>query len=888
MQSQQKKVKWSRGETADALEERTDTGITQVSVSKMENIIADIYGNISRRPALKIISNARGVQDTPIAGESVTGDFYPVTPYTFVFTINTNKYIIFICGESTMDGFLIENEKFVRKVNISGLRDNHIRYAWGSLGTGSFAQQNNYGILAGVYPETVIMRLTETNDIVIENYQFSAPWYAPEGTQTKTVSNDDLAGLQFNADGLGFTAWAWTDDTGNSSPYSIIDTGLNGSTTAIAEAIPVGSIVKFPNLGTYMRVEGYTQGGHTIYFGDWTFDSVTTEGNISTTGWCCDATIVTAGGRTLAKAVVRAYYNGVRQGSKITVKKGRTFWVQSTASLTGYKQLTITGDAFGVFSVSWSDVTPGSLDVKMFGALLTPVADGSAKDTVVTVEYGYTSLENFMPREFVFSGQRLFATKWQNYDAYNQTITEIPGYVVGSQIAKYNDYKNDYNTQTEAVVIDISTAYQEKVNYIADYNGLKIFTTDSEYAYGQQGIVKQSTNGSSTKCRPTVFGSTLLYVDKSERQIRALQYEFQTDIYQSNVINQMCQSDMIYNPVAMVSQYDKENHTGSFLYVVQGAQQVDRATTTPAIAACNFVPGNQAEIWSRWGVPMIKDYYNQNDIYSIVNGIVVNNKPWFVVMGKRSGRNGGGGGSQSFSLAELDFDAMLDFEVTANPTDAYYAPTQNNGGFSLQGWEGTDDSIIYTKFNGDLRIPAVGDPVYNKYGAQIGTVAATDPYYFTITYHGITYEQESGYSIIHYDLTFGGATVSVFDGDQYMWDDTLGPFGEYTKPLTDLTNPRVGFMINATLESHPIDVGGKTYTDKKRIGKAVAVIRNTEPGTFTVCGRTGYTSPDKKTVSFYGCTGMKDQVRYTINNIQGAKFTIESLTMIIEYGTLES
>ena len=94
--------------------------------------------------------------------------------------------------------------------------------------------------------------------------------------------------------------------------------------------------------------------------------------------------------------------------------------------------------------------------------------------------------------------------------------------------------------------------------------------------------------------------------------------------------------------------------------------------------------------------------------------------------------------------------------------------------------------------------------------------------------------------------------------------------------------------VNAVLESHPIDVGGKTYTDHKRIGKCVAVIRDTEPGAFTICDKTGYTSNDKKVVNFYGCTGMKDEVRYTIKNIQGAKFTIESLTMIIEYATLDS
>ena len=54
MNTQQKRVKWSRGETTDALEERTDTGITNVSAEFMENVICDIYGNVSRRPALKM------------------------------------------------------------------------------------------------------------------------------------------------------------------------------------------------------------------------------------------------------------------------------------------------------------------------------------------------------------------------------------------------------------------------------------------------------------------------------------------------------------------------------------------------------------------------------------------------------------------------------------------------------------------------------------------------------------------------------------------------------------------------------------------------------------------------------------------------------------------
>lgn len=893
MQSQQKKVKWSRGETADALEERTDTGITQVSVSKLENIIADIYGNISRRPALKVIANATSAKNTTPICVSGTGQFtnpVDIPPSTFVFTVNQNKYIIFVVGYATITGFLIENEKYVRQVNITG---EYITMApninaFGNLGHASFAQSNNWGVLSNVWRDPVVLRLTDTDDITVEKFEFTAPWYAPNGTQSKTVSASEVSGLQFNADGLGFTAFAWTDDGGISSPYSLIDTGVNGSTEQISKEIPVGSIVKFPNLGAYMRVEGYRLGGSTVYFSDYTFDAATV-GTPVTTGLC-----VTVAWVSLAQwggfFVVTAYDNGVRIDS--VSNPTLPFWVQTTS---GLKKLVTSGS-----SASWQDVSPAETDVQMFGPLLTPVAKGDAKDAIVTVETGYVSLNDYNPTEYVFSEQRLYATKWTSPDQES----EIPGYVVGSQIARFNDFKNDYNTQTEAVVIDINTTYQEKVEFVADYNGLKIFTSDSEYAYSQQnGVPKQSTNGCSPNCRPVVFGATLLYADKSKRQIRALQYELQTDIYQSNVINQMCKEDLIYNPVAMASLYDKEHHTGSFLYVVQqtiiqGQRPFKKAA--PSLAVCNFVPGNQAQIWGRWKVPAVKKLLaSEQDVECVVNAITVNNKPWFVIAARAVGKNGGpvigpGNLAQSYTLAELSHDNLLDFEIEADPTDTQYSLFKNTNAIYLQGWT-YDAQTIYTEFNEVDLLSYVPDnsPVYNANGVQIGTVTTgtgtpgTSTYDPSIVYNGQRYNV-SGNIVPVYDLTFPGATVSVFDGDQYMWDDTLDANGNYTKPLTDLTNPRVGFMVNAELISHPIDVGGKTYTDHKRIGKAVAVIRDTEPNAFTVCGRTGYTSQDKKTVNFYGCTGMKNQLRYTIKNIQGAKFTIESLTMIIEYGTLDS
>lgn len=834
MQSQQKKVKWSRGETADALEERTDTGITQVSVSKMENIIADIYGNISRRPALKIISSVQSATRLPvISGLSISSISYIRQPQSFVFTIDANTYIIFIVEplEGAFGGLLIQNNKFVKKVTITN------NTGW-TLNSGTWedqisaAQYNNFMVVSNIAVGDVIFRLTETNDIVVEKFQFSAPWYAPNGTQTRQISSNEVTGLDFDAGSIG--NYTYTEANGETTVYSWISTGINHSAITGTWTGPT----------TTYYVNGMHPSG-------WPEQSYATE--ISTT-----AGSLVLGSFTMTNG--QTYTSGQKVGSytehwpyplvdmtwdlNINIR-------ESSAIINGMGSLQI--DVSNNLNIPLPDIVKyipvGSIvqfpnngsymrvegfdsdgtHLRMYGALLVPIVDDSAHDSIVKVETGYVSLQTYTPTQFMFSNQRLYAAGFYNPDG---TPKQVPGYAVGSQIARYNDFKNDYNTQNEALTIDINTPYQEQIVSMADYNGLKLFTDSAEYSYNQQsGIIKQSNNGSLATCKPLVFGSVCLYADKSGSQIRAMQYELQTDLFNSSSINQMCKEDLIFNTNTMAGQLDKEHYTGRFLYATQTGYTLESLgwgapIAKHSLAVCNFVPGNQAQIWARWTGPEIN--LNGNDRHSIVGAIEVNNKVWFIMacdVAVESGINKFN--FVGYTLAELDYESIMDAEATATAEDTQFKMLP---------------SITY----------------------EIGGTTYTDT------------------------LTMPGATVSVFDGDQYMWDDTLDENGNYTKPLTDLTNPRVGFMINAELVSHPIDVGGKTYTDKKRIGKAVAVIRDTDAGAFTVCDKTGYTSPDKKTVSFYGCTGMKDQVRYTIKNIKGAKFSIESLTMIIEYGTLES
>lgn len=839
MQSQQKKVKWSRGETADALEERTDTGITEVSVSKLENIIADVYGNISRRPAFKIIESITGATDLPMIetynpfDEAVT---FAHAPQTFVFTIDANTYIIFIAEPTARGGFgglLIQNNKFIRKIGITN-NTSYSAMAWNWNNPISAAQYNNFMVVSHLYTKDVILQLSGTNlsnyAIDVNDFQFDAPWYAPYGTQTENINQNAIPGLEFNKDNAGFAGYTYTDQiSGITTAYNKIDTGLTGtSISVISKKIPVGSIVQFPNIGAYMRVEGYNfDPTETIFRPETTFDSAVSGESTqpTSTGLCIKAYSKTHWGWSptthqalpFSAIAVEIYNDGVLIDSTYQ-SSNQAMIIKCSAFTDGYAKFTF---SFVLPDHPWVNYIPAG-KIYMYGPLLTPVAKEDGKDTTVAVETGYVSLSAYQPTQFTFHNQRLFAGGFVS-DVYSPNL--IPAYAVGSQIGRYNDFKNDYNTQSEAIVIDVSTSYQEEIVAMLDYSGLKILTDSAEYAYTEQGVVKQSENGSLKNCKPIVFGSVCLYADKSGGQIRALQYELQSNLFESSSINQMTQHDLIFNTTSMGGFYDKEHYTGHFLFATQlkypelQYYNFGNPTHDHCLAVCNLIPGNQAMIWSRWTCPDTEVTLNLHRKRHVIQGCIeVNNKIWFVVAcGKRhTTLQTGEYAVPGYTIAELDYEDNMDFESTINS---------------------------------------------NTYTMRINSA---------------------------YTMTIPTTTVSVFDGDEYKWDDTLDANGDFTKSIAGLTNPHVGFMINATLESHPIDIQGKTYTEKKRIGKCVAVTRDTEPNAFTICDKTGYMSNDKKSVNFYGCTGMKDLVRYTIKNIKGAKFTIESLTMIVEYGTLDS
>lgn len=801
MQSQQKKVKWSRGETASALEERTDTGITEVSVARMENCMADIYGNISRRPALKLIPLADKFQTEQHITLPV---MYAGSKYIPFYISEDDFILLAINGVNPITGYRIKNNKIIgaRAISSAGTWLPSI-----DINTLKYAQQNNYMIVSSATGDIKITVTLQDNiwtfDLDVEPWVFTAGWYAPNGTNTKAVTANDIPGLQFNKDGLGFTPYAFTDINGESTVFYAIDTGLGiDKEEDVQEAFPAGSIIQFPKNGAYLRVEGFSTSpsndgqADQLLFPDIVFDGVLNSNqSIPNVGYYVMSKIID--GLFRHKRITR-YSNGQQVGDAIDVPHRAV--VRNRASSTGYSITdSYTGD--------WSELTETNITIMVYGALLTPAANSQAKDETVNVEYGYVNLtpatgESFpSPAVVAFSDQRLWAAGWKIESTADQYAL-----VIGSQIAKYTDFKNDYNLDNEAITLDILTKYKEDVLHLVDYNGLKIFTTGAEWAYVNGAPVKQSTNGSLRQCEPIVFGSLCLYADQTGGQIRAMQYEFQNNLFDSTVINQMTPGDLIWQPTAMAQYEDKTNNTGRHLFVLNS-----RNEGIPTIATSNFVPGNQAAIWSRWTFQSIIPQTISIDIPLIVAIVDTKRQPIFMVFCQE-------GNGLACMPAVLDYNANVDLESPVDSSYKYRIAYKN-------GW-------------------------WNRF--------------------------------------IPNATVAVYSNGVYQYETTTDNTGTLVRQPTGLSNVTVGMPINARVVSHPIDVGGKTKTVTKRIAKAVMSVRDTEPGAVTINSKTGYMNPAQDTINFYGVTGMKREIIYTITNNKGAKFTIESLTMNIEYGTLIS
>lgn len=851
MQSQQKRVKWSRGETAEALEERTDTGITQASVELMENCIPDLFGNISRRPALSLIPQGWQPYPGSIAPERPSIYSFQYDKYLQVIPFYITETDIILIGIHAAGGAEYIRIKDGVCVAYNTTTGGPRSTTWADIPgvyeyqykPVSWAQQNNYLVVSddfGIYKIQFVFLTDNAFTPTIEQFKFSAGWYAPNGTNTQQVTTSEVPGMNFDSSSIG--NYTYTEANGETTVYSWIKTGISSSALT---ATWTGTTTTYY---VHMRETGYLTG-------DLYIDTTSTNAVSSFT--------MTNGNSYTADQKVHTYNSSVPDYGWSTWGYNVYFRIHNDqiflkpvffGSGTGTMKTQFASVMYDVIQkVSYtppqieSNIPVGCIvefpnngaymrvegydsdgtNLRMYGSFLTPVANTSAHDTIVKIETGYVSLQPDLvneqyphPRKLLFSEQRLWAGGWL-YELRKQYCI-----VFGSQIGRYTDFKNNYNQENEPVTLDILTQFKENIVHLIDYNGVKIMTNSYEYAYDNAGITKQSANGSWENCEPIIFDSLCLYVDATGQHIKAMQYELQSNIFNSSSINQAAPADLIWKPISLSGYEDKLHSTGKYLFVTN-----EDSENNPKISVCNFVPSNQAMIWNRWKFTSFK-YVTGNPLAPIAElpliHTVVHTKAYPIFM---------------INVVIADKDAIAGTETPK--TIPAYINFEPNADL---------ESKIYT--------------------------------YNSKNYLNLALHLGSGYS--NYITILPQATVNVYANGEFQWQDTLDITGALTKDITGLTNVTIGIPIDATVRSHPIDVGGKTKSVKKRIGKAQMSVNDTEPDAITINGKTGYMNPQHDHICFYGVTGMKDEIKYTITNNNGAMFHLESLLMNIEYGTLDS
>lgn len=945
MHSQQKKVKWSRGETNSALEERTDTGVTEVSVAKLENIIADIYGNITRRPALKIISYDEKEEARPIGIMTITTEQvldYPERTSAFVFSVTTDSYIIFITPDdrnsvSDIVGFFIENDKFVKTVKIdmpTGLSAN-------SYGPVSVAQSNNYMVVGGLATVPLIFKLTETNDIKVEQFKFDAPWIAANNTDIKTIQ----AGLfTINYDGQGFTDYIYTSPAGNMTTYSAIDTGYRVIDPSVVDwrakierDMPSGSILHAPNMGFYMRIEGYYLSGQKcIMYGALLTpvadaskkdNSFTLEIGYTDTSKYNPQKFAFAQQRLYAThfkntqmspQVIPSFIAG-SQIAKYTDFKNDYGAANEAISIninTEYQEQMVSMIDFNGLKI-FSDASEYTYD--QANGIKKQSSNGiyNLSEPVIfksILLYADKTKKNILAFQYEL-GQDIFQSSAINklaqesliYDPWRMVFNEDREHITGKYLYVIQRDKNKTPGQVKGIIepahIAVCNLSQETNNmswarwtfpnrntiYSKLYVGQISLITGAVAINNKVWFVIKNTStyeGTATKIPCTSY--TLAELDFEQK----LDFETElkpTDEY-ATIIPQKKATGFYawqYNGAYV---YTEQEHPQSYNYAFEVYAYSD--TISKSSSSQKYITSaTETTITTIDGITYTKDPANY---ITDKRTFAWRNDDGDILYSKTQVRSGNTAYLTS-KIGESQYNDLTIWPNGMHTSDGYIYWKSNTGSTA---WADHDNLQIGERLSSNNEqtnspIEAIledGKKVRLANGYVFEKEYEREGYATVETSKGTQYFKRYPSKDVtqrRYDMVLSNTTIQVYDGDKYMWDDTTDNTGKLSKPLTALAKPKIGFHINAELESHPIDINGKTFAIKKRIAKAKAIVRDTEPNAFHVNDKTGYMSSDKKVVNFYGCSGMKDLVTYKIKNKQGAKFTIESLTLDLEYGTLD-
>ena len=204
-----------------------------------------------------------------------------------------------------------------------------------------------------------------------------------------------------------------------------------------------------------------------------------------------------------------------------------------------------------------------------------------------TVVYGYTIIPFYSVAgiasgawdyitgyEAVWSASRGYPTTCAFYQErlWFGGSKSLPNNIWGSRIAQYYNFKNAANYDNDAINVTIQSDQIDEIVNMHINRGIQIFTGGAEWIIpegattpGTISISKNTSNGSLASVIPVDIQGITFFVEKNGKSLLSFVYSFDQNAYTSGTASLL--TDLIVDPVGIDVDYNSSADEGNYIYM---------------------------------------------------------------------------------------------------------------------------------------------------------------------------------------------------------------------------------------------------------------------------------------------------------------------------------
>lgn len=146
--------------------------------------------------------------------------------------------------------------------------------------------------------------------------------------------------------------------------------------------------------------------------------------------------------------------------------------------------------------------------------------------------------------------------------------------IIGSRVGVFNDFLNSSNNSNDALDFDLFSNDNSEIINLLGVRNFEVFTGGAEFVAGENNItptsfsISQISNiGSKKETSAVQVGSQIVYIEKQGRNIYNLLYDYEENGYKSTPLS-LLNNNIIKNPISISCCYNSNYTDGNFIIIV--------------------------------------------------------------------------------------------------------------------------------------------------------------------------------------------------------------------------------------------------------------------------------------------------------------------------------